>query len=84
MYEYLRWLYFRRPRHRFVGAAGVIGAMAGAAIAGQLMIWAGCFRPGVTPNDQILDYWPGFLAGAAVLGFATSFAARVLWAMVSE
>jgi hypothetical protein len=80
----MHWFGYRRPRSRFVGSAGMVGAMAGAAIAGQVMIWCGIFRPGTTPNDQILDYWPGFAAGAAIVGFAASFLARLMWTAISD
>ncbi|HUQ70989.1 MAG TPA: hypothetical protein VM165_15785 [Planctomycetaceae bacterium] len=80
----MRWYRRRRPWQQFVGSAGVIGFLAGAALAGQIMIWCGCFRPGVTPNGEILDYWPGFLIGAAFVGFAASFVASTFWAAMQE
>lgn len=62
---------FRRQksaRTKVMGSAGVLGSLFGAAGAGQIMIWLGFFKPGVTPNEQILHYWPGFLVGAVVGG----------------
>lgn len=62
---------FRRyesPRTKVMGSAGVLGSLLGAIASGQIMIWVGLFKPGVTPNEQILQYWPGFLAGAVVGG----------------
>lgn len=64
---------FRRQksaRTKVMGSAGVLGTLFGAAGAGQIMIWLGFFKPGVTPNEQILQYWPGFLVGALVGGVA--------------
>jgi hypothetical protein len=64
---------FRRResgRTKVMGSAGVIGSLLGAAGAGQIMIWLGLFKPGVTPNEQILHYWPGFLVGAILGGGA--------------
>jgi hypothetical protein len=60
-----------------MGSAGVIGSLLGAAAAGQCMIWLGMFKPGTTPNEQILNYWPGFLTGA-VLGGAICFSLAML------
>jgi hypothetical protein len=74
------WIMFRRyesGRTKVMGSAGVIGTLLGAAAAGQCMIWAGMFRPGTTPNEQILNYWPGFLIGA-VLGGVICFALAML------
>ena len=65
-----------RNRSRAIGATGVIGFLAGAAMAGQLMMWLGCFSPGKTPSIEILDYWPGFLAGGLIVGFAASITSR--------
>lgn len=62
---------FRRyesGRTKVMGSAGLIGALLGAALSGQVMIWLGMFKPGVTPNEQILNYWPGFLTGATLGG----------------
>lgn len=53
-----------------MGGAGLIGSLLGAAAAGQAMIWLRMFKPGVTPNEQILNYWPGFLTGAVLGGVA--------------
>jgi hypothetical protein len=64
---------FRRyesGKTKVMGSAGVIGSLLGAAAAGQIMISLGMFKPGVTPNDQILSYWPGFLIGAILGGIA--------------
>ncbi len=74
----MRWRY-RTPRRRFIGAAGVVGALVGASLAGQLMIVCGAFRPGVTPNVEILAWWPGFLAGALLGGGGLSGLARWWW-----
>ncbi|MCC6511401.1 MAG: hypothetical protein IT423_20040 [Pirellulaceae bacterium] len=70
----------KRIRGRFIGAAGVLGFMGGAALAGQMMIWFGWFQPGTTPNSQIIDYWPGFLTGGLLLGFTATWLARRLYA----
>jgi hypothetical protein len=42
------------------------------------MVAAGWFKPGETPNSRILDYWPGFLAGGAILGGIAAIAAAWL------
>jgi hypothetical protein len=76
-----RW---NRNQSRFVGGAGTVGFMAGAALAGQSMIWMGFFKPGETPNSQVLNYWPGFLTGGLALGFAAAFAARLIWSAMQE
>ncbi len=73
---------YRSPYRRVIGAAGVLGALGGAFLAGQAMIAVGWFRPGVTPNAEILAYWPGFLTGALIVGFTASGLARVLFAML--
>ncbi len=57
----------------------MVGSLGGLAIAGKLMIWWGCFQPGVTPSFTILDYWPGFLTGGILGGTACSWGARMLW-----
>jgi hypothetical protein len=59
---------YRSPRSKVMGSTGVLGSLLGAFVSGQIMIWLGFFRPGQTPNEQILNYWPGFLVGAAVGG----------------
>lgn len=75
---------YRGPHQRFTGSAGVVGAMAGAFAAGKIMIWCGLFKPGITASLDIIDYWPGFLTGAAVGGFALSLIARVIWNRIHE
>jgi hypothetical protein len=79
MYDEFQELRRNRPRTRFVGSAGMIAFLAGLALSGQVMIWLGMFKPGVTPNSQIIEYWPGFLFGGALLGFLASFAARIFY-----
>lgn len=71
-----------RPRRRFVAAASSIGALAGFFLAGKIMILAGCFRPGVTANSEILEYWPGFLAGIVIGAGLCSAAARLVWKVI--
>lgn len=76
---------FRRyesGRTKVMGSAGLLGSMFGAAAAGQLMIWLGFFRPGVTPNEQILGYWPGFLTGAAVGGVVCVLLALLIYSQI--
>jgi hypothetical protein len=74
----------RRHRSRMVGSAGILGFMAGAFLAGKVMIWCGFFRPGVTPNGVILDYWPGFLLGGAIGGTIAALGARFVSARIAE
>lgn len=74
----------RRIRSRVVGSAGGIAFVAGVVIAGQFMIWMGMFKPGTTPNSEILDYWPGFLAGGVLLGFPAAFFARKLYDKINS
>lgn len=69
----------RRVRSRVMGSAGGLAFMAGALLAGKIMIWLGMFSPGQTPNSEILDYWPGFLIGGCVLGVPAAIGARVLY-----
>jgi hypothetical protein len=69
----------KRVRTRFVGSAGGIAFLSGAAVAGKCMMWIGMFKPGLTPNSEILNYWPGFLLGGAVLGFPAAYAARLFY-----
>ena len=76
LHDELREFKPKRIRTRFVASAGGIAFVAGAAIAGQFVIWMGLFRPGTTPNSEILGYWPGFLVGGVLLGFPAAFAAR--------
>jgi hypothetical protein len=73
----------KSARTRVFGSAGVLGFLLGAFAAGQVMIWLGFFKPGVTPHSEILDHWPGFFTGA-VLGGAICFTiARRLYSNVS-
>ncbi len=76
LYDEWRELRPKRMRSRFVGSAGGIAFVAGAALAGQCMIWMGMFQPGKTPNSTILNYWPGFLTGGVLLGFPAAYLAR--------
>lgn len=68
---------YQSGRTKVMGGAGTIGSLLGAAAAGQAMIWLGLFKPGSTPNEKILDYWPGFLVGASVGGLTC--ASLALW-----
>ncbi|HVJ82687.1 MAG TPA: hypothetical protein VNC50_16585, partial [Planctomycetia bacterium] len=70
------WRWRRRHRSRFTGAAGIVGFLAGIYLAGRAMMGMGWFKPGETPNAVILGYWPGFLAGGAILGGLAAFAAH--------
>ena len=79
LYDELREFKPKCIRTRFVGSAGGIAFLGGAAIAGQCMIWMGMFRPGTTPNSEILAYWPGFLLGGVFFGFLATFAARTFY-----
>ncbi len=79
LYDKFREMRPKRIRSRFVGSAGGIAFVAGAAIAGQCMIWLGMFKPGVTHNSEILNYWPGFLAGGLLLGFFAAIVARIFY-----
>ncbi len=79
IYDELREMRPKRICSRFVGSAGGIAFVAGAAFAGQCMIWLGMFKPGVTPNSEILAYWPGFLTGAVLLGFPAAIAAPIFY-----
>lgn len=79
LYEEFRERHPRRIRSRFVGSAGGLAFLGGAAIAGKCMIWLGMFQPGVTPNGDILSYWPGFLVGGMVLGIPAAIAARIFY-----
>jgi hypothetical protein len=74
----------RRHRSRMAGSAGVVGFMAGAFLAGKVMIGCGLFRPGVTPNGVILDHWPGFLIGGVVGGSLAALGVRLLMARMEE
>ncbi len=65
IYNHLHWLRFRRKRG-LRGGASLVGFLAGTFLAGRLMMALGWFTLGVTPNGDILDYWPGFLTGGAV------------------
>lgn len=71
--------FHRTWRSRTTGSAGAIAFLAGAALAGQCMIWLGWFEPGKTPNGQILDYWPGFLFGGLLLGVPALLVARKVY-----
>lgn len=76
--------YRRSPRTIASGSAGMLGFLAGMALTGQIMIWAGCFERGKTPAMEVLDYWPGFLIGGLTVGFGAVFAARKLYDMFHE
>lgn len=75
----LRELRPKRIRSRFVGSAGGIAFVAGAVLAGQCMIWLGFFKPGTTPNSEILNYWPGFLFGGVLLGLPAAIGSRIFY-----
>jgi hypothetical protein len=78
---------FRRyesGRTKVMGSAGAIGSLLGAAAAGQLMVWFGMFKPGVTPSAQILNYWPGFLTGAIVGGALCLTAALLVYCKIND
>jgi hypothetical protein len=68
----------RRQRTRVIGSAGCIGFFSGATLAGRIMIWLGWFKPSTSGIDMI-DYWPGFLAGGLLLAIPASIGARLLY-----
>ncbi|MEQ1904742.1 MAG: hypothetical protein ABL888_11190 [Pirellulaceae bacterium] len=72
----------RSPRTVASGSAGAIAFFAGVALAGQIMLWAGCFELGKTPAIKVLDYWPGFLTGGLLLGIPAVFTARKLYDLI--
>lgn len=74
--------FHRTWRSRTTGSAGSIAFFAGAALAGQCMIWIGWFEPGKTPNGEILVYWPGFLCGGLLLSIPSLLMARRLYDML--
>lgn len=84
VYDKLCELRAKRIRSRFVGSAGGIAFVAGVAFAGKCMIWLGMFKTGITPNGEILAFWPGFLTGGVVLGFPAAAAARVFYDFYCE
>lgn len=84
VYDQLCEMRAKRIRSRFVGSAGSIAFVAGTAFAGKCMIWLGMFKPGITPNEDILAYWPGFLIGGVVLGGAAAAAARIFYDFYCE
>ncbi len=43
------------------------------------MIWMGLFKPGITPNEEILADWPGFRVVGVVLGFAAVQATSIFY-----
>jgi hypothetical protein len=81
--DHIPWLYDHPPRQRFVGGAAVLGGLLGVFLGGRVMIWFGLFQPGVTPNGEILRYWPGFLVGISVGAFVCSIAARLIHRFVN-